>query len=63
MNRGKLQASGSGLRHDFASASRTELALGSSYDWRAELSLDDASEDLLLEELLRKIFIFLRINF
>jgi hypothetical protein len=52
-----------GHRHDFASAPRTELALGSSYDWRAELSLDDASEDLLLEELLRKIFIFLRTIF
>jgi hypothetical protein len=48
--------------HDFASAPRTELALGSSYDWRAELSLDDASEDLLLEELLWKIFIFLITN-
>jgi hypothetical protein len=52
-----------GHRHDFASALHTELALGSSYDWRAELSLDEASEDLLLEELLRKRFIFPKNNF
>jgi hypothetical protein len=52
-----------GHRHDFASAPRTELALGSTYDWRAESSLDDASEDLLLEELLLKMFIFLRTIF
>jgi hypothetical protein len=32
-----------GHRHDFASAPLTELALGSSYDWRAELELEDAS--------------------
>jgi hypothetical protein len=44
-------------------APRTELALGSTYDWRAGLSLDDASEDLLLEELLLKMFIFLQTNF
>jgi hypothetical protein len=52
-----------GHRHDFASAPRTELALGSTYDWRARLSLDDASEDLLPEELLLKMFIFLQTNF
>jgi hypothetical protein len=52
-----------GHRHNFASAPHTELALGSTYDWRAGLSLDDASEDLLLEELLLKMFIFLRTNF
>jgi hypothetical protein len=52
-----------GHLHDFASAPRSELALGSMYDWRAGLSLDDASADLLLEELLRKKFIFLRTNF
>ena len=52
-----------GHQHDFASAPRTELALGSTYDWRAGLSLDDASADLLLEEILLKMFIFLQTNF
>jgi hypothetical protein len=45
------------------SAIRAELATGSTYDCRIELSLDDPSEDLLLEELLLKRFIFLRTNF
>jgi hypothetical protein len=52
-----------GHQHDFASTPRTELALGSTYNWRVGLSLDDALEDLLLEELLLKMFIFLRTNF
>jgi hypothetical protein len=45
------------------SAIRAELALGSTYARRIELSLDYPSEDHLLEELLIKKFIFLRTNF
>jgi hypothetical protein len=45
-----------GHRHDSISAYRTELALGSSYDWRVELSPREVSEDLRLEELLLKKF-------
>jgi hypothetical protein len=52
-----------GHRHDFVSAIRAELALGSTYACRIELSLANPSEDLLLEELLLKKLIFLRTNF
>ena len=41
-------------KHDTVSASRIELSLGSTKDRRIKLLLDDASEDLLLEELLPK---------
>ena len=40
-----------------------ELSLGSTYDWRAELSLEDALEDRLLEELLPNKFIMFAYNF
>ena len=44
-------------------ASRVELSLGSTYDRRAELSLEDAPEDRLLEELLPNRFIMSAYNF
>ena len=40
-----------------------ELSLGSTYDRRAELSLEDALEDRLLEELLPNRFIMSAYNF